>query len=134
MRRPLRPIFEPGRVTPQPVQWGFACYQFALLGFIEATVDSDDEKNRLCPPIHYWEKNEDFPSAFLAMMKGNRMRAAQPSLSRWMNSTRLNPLCGLTAHADNPTVTASRDASNAMRLPRLRTSRSSSRPRCWLAR
>src|SRR6185295_8018464 len=57
---PLRPIFEPGRVTIQPVFWGFACYQFAMLGVIEATIESDEEKNLLCPPIAYWDRNEDY--------------------------------------------------------------------------
>jgi hypothetical protein len=66
--RPLRPIFEPGRVTIQPFFWSFACYQFAMLGVIEATIEGDDEKNRLCPPIHYWERNADYASAYLTTM------------------------------------------------------------------
>ncbi len=48
---PLRPIFATGRVTVQPCFWGFASFQFALLGVVEATVESDQAKNRLCPPI-----------------------------------------------------------------------------------
>lgn len=58
-RPALRPIFEPGKVTVQPFLWGFACYQFATLGVIEATVESDAEKNRLCPPIPYWDASRD---------------------------------------------------------------------------
>ncbi len=50
-RRERRPIFEPERVTIQPFFWGFACYQFAMLGVIEATVESLEQKNRLCSPI-----------------------------------------------------------------------------------
>lgn len=108
-RRPLRPIFEPGRVTPQPFFWGYACYQFATLGVIEATIKDDDEKNRLCPPIHYWNKNEDFLSALLAAMTGERPRAEHPALGKWSKSTRLNPLAGLPAYRDDPRVVESRE-------------------------
>jgi hypothetical protein len=55
-------------VTIQPFLWGFACYQFAVLGVVEATVESDAEKNRLCPPLAYWDANLDYLSAFLATL------------------------------------------------------------------
>jgi hypothetical protein len=108
-RPPLRPIFEPGRVTIQPFFWSFACYQFAMLGVIEATCGDDAEKNRLCPPIAYWEENADYPSAFLATLIGDRARAAQPALAGWIKATRLNPTSGLAAHRDDPRVVDARE-------------------------
>jgi hypothetical protein len=104
IRRPLRPIYEPGRVTMQAIFWGFSCYQFATLGMIEAVVDSDDEKNRLCPPIPYWEENEDYLSSFLATMIGNRVRAAHPVIASWTQTSRLNPVAGVAAHRSDPRV------------------------------
>ena len=94
-RPPLRPIFEARRVTTQPFLWGFACYQFAMLGVVEATLESDEEKNRLCPPIAYWDANTDYLSAFLAMLANERARAAYPALASWAKETRLNPLGGI---------------------------------------
>ena len=91
-RPPLRPIFEPARVTVQPIFWGFACYQFAMLGVVEATLESDEEKNCLCPPIAYWDANTDYLSAFLATLANNQARAAHPALASWAKDTRLNPL------------------------------------------
>lgn len=108
-RRPLRPIFEPGRVTVQPFGWGFVCYQFAMLGVIEATVESDEEKNRLCPPIAYWDENRDYLSAFLATMRADRARAAHPALISWTKATRLNPVSGLSSHRDDARVLDARD-------------------------
>ena len=108
-RPPLRPIFEPTRVTIQPVFWGFACYQFAMLGVIEATVEGDDAKNRLCPPIAYWDKNEDYLTAFLATLVGDRARAAHPSLASWTKASRLNPVSGIASHRDDPRVIEARD-------------------------
>ena len=101
-RPPLRPIFEPGRVTVQPFLWGFACYQFAMLGVVEATVESDEEKNRLCPPIAYWDANADYLSAFLATLANERARAAYPALANWAKETRLNPRGGIALHRDTP--------------------------------
>jgi hypothetical protein len=106
---PLRPIFEPGRVTIQPFLWGFACYQFALLGVIEATVESDEQKNRLCPPVKYWDKNEDYLSAFLAMLIGDRLRVTHPALASWSKGTRLNPISGIPSQLGDPRVIDSRE-------------------------
>ena len=108
-RPPLRPIFEPGRVTIQPFLWGFACFQFAMLGVVEATVESDAEKNRLCPPIAYWDANTDYLSAFLATLANERARAAHPALASWAKATRLNPLSEIELYRDAPTVIDARE-------------------------
>jgi hypothetical protein len=108
-RPPLRPIFEPGRVTVQPIFFGFACYQFATLGVVEATVDSDEEKNRLCPPISYWDRNEDYLSGLLAGLVGDRARAQHAALGAFMKATRLNPAAGIAAHRDDPRVGEARE-------------------------
>ena len=104
VRRPLRQIFEPGRVTIQPIFWGFACYQFATLGMIEAVIDSDDEKNRMCTPIQYWEENEDYLSSFLATRVGNRLRASNPVIASWTQTSRLNPVAGVAGYRSDPRV------------------------------
>jgi hypothetical protein len=108
-RRPVRPIFEPGRITVQPFSWGFVCYQFASLGVIEATVESDEEKNGLCPPFEYWDQNKDYLTAFLAMMAYTTALSAHPKLASWNKTSRLNPVGGLAAHRDDPRVVASRE-------------------------
>ena len=113
---PLRPIFEPGRVTIQPFVWGFTCYQFAMLGMIEATVESDEQKNSLCPPIAYWDENEDYLTAFLAMMASTSAIAAHPKLASWNKASRLNPVSGMASHRDDPRVVASRERIKSLGL------------------
>ena len=108
-RPPLRPIFEPGRVTVQPFLYGFACYQFAMLGVVEATVKSDEEKNRLCPSIAYWDTDTDYLSAFLALLANERARAAYPALASWAKETRLNPRGGIARYRDAPGVIDARE-------------------------
>jgi len=103
-RPALRPIFEPGLVTVQPFLFGYACYQFAMLGVVEATVESDEEKNRLCPALRYWDVNADYLSAFLSNLANNRARDAYPALANWAKTTRLNPLSGIERFGDDPSV------------------------------
>ena len=107
-RPPVRPIFEPGRLTVQPVMWGFACHQFALLGVTEAMIESDDEKNRLCRPIQYWDRSADYPAAYMARLVCERTRSAHPALATWARESRLNPLARLGEHSNHPTVVATR--------------------------
>ncbi|CAD6519081.1 hypothetical protein LMG27952_01101 [Paraburkholderia hiiakae] len=108
-RRPLRPIFEAGRVTVQPFLWGFVCYQFAMLGVIEALVASDEDKNRLCAPIAYWDENADYLSAFLSTLAHERARLAWPALAGWAKETRLNPFGAIGHYRDAPDVIDARE-------------------------
>jgi hypothetical protein len=109
VRLPRRPIFEPGRVTIQPFLWAFACYQFAMLGVVEATVEGDEQKNALCAPIAYWDENEDYLSAFLATMAAASATAAHAALASWNKTSRLNPTSGIGPHRDDPRVVAARE-------------------------
>lgn len=108
-RPALRPIFERSWITVQPFMWGFACYQFAMLGAAEALLDNDEDKNSLFPPISYWDSNEDYLSAFLAGMAHDRARAAHPALANWAKASRLNPLGEIGRHNDHPSVIKARE-------------------------
>ena len=107
-RPPLRPIFEAGRMTVQPTGWGFASYQFAQLGMAEALIGSDEEKNRLCHPIHYWDQPVDYLTAYMALLAGNRTHAAYPALVAWERNSRLNPMRHLGEYSDHPAVVETR--------------------------
>ncbi len=105
-RPPLRPIFEVGRLTVQPTMWGFACQQFAMLGVVEATIDNDEEKNKLCRPIRYWEQNADYLSSYMARMVGERARSGYPALAAWTCESRLNAMGRLGEYSNHPSVVA----------------------------
>jgi hypothetical protein len=108
-RPALRPIFAPGQITVQPFMWGFACYQFALLGVAEAMLNTDEDKNRLFAPIAYWDSNADYLSTFLAGMVHDRARAAHPALAAWAKASRLNPLAEIGRHSDHPSIIDTRE-------------------------
>jgi hypothetical protein len=88
---PRRPIWEPGTMTLQAIRAGFPCFGAALAGYVEATRDDDDEKNRLCPPTPYGNSLREW-----ALMNLNGMRAvasfnAEPDIKKWTDSVAINP-------------------------------------------
>jgi len=105
---PLRPIFEAARLTVQPTMWGFASHQFAMLGVAEATISSDEEKNRLCRPISYWDQSADYLTAYMALLASEQARGAYPALADWARESRLNPLRSLSEYRDHPGVVKTR--------------------------
>jgi len=74
-----------------------------------ATVEGDEQKNALCPPIAYWDANEDYMTAFLATMALSSATVAHPALASWNKTTRLNPMSGVAAFKDDPRVVAARE-------------------------
>jgi len=107
-RRPRRQMFEGRRMTVQPTMFATGPYMFAFLGVVEAMLDDDDDKNRLCEPIIDWRTDTEFLAAFRARMNVDLVASAYPELARWMKSTRLNPTSGIRAYIDDPAVVDAR--------------------------
>ena len=72
-------------------------------------MENDVEKNRLCPPLAYWDANADYLSAFLATLANEQARAAHVALASWAKNTRLNPHGGIALHRDDPNVIEARE-------------------------
>jgi hypothetical protein len=100
----VRPMFEPGRITVQPFTWAFSCFQFALLGVVEAMLQDDDQKNQLCQPMPFWATNRDYLAVFSISLIHDQMRKQYPEIDKWAKQSRLNPLSGLGDHRDSPIV------------------------------
>jgi hypothetical protein len=73
------------------VRAGFPCFGAAVSGYVEATVDDDTEKNRLCPPSPY----PDTPQTWARMQAiGARSAGAfatSPDVKAWANEVAINP-------------------------------------------
>jgi hypothetical protein len=88
-----------------------------LPGVIEATVASDEQKNGLCPPIAYWDRNGDYLTTSLATMGLMVAIGAHPALASWDKASRLNPISGVASHKEDPRVIASRERIKRFGLP-----------------
>lgn len=88
---PLIPIWSDDAITLQPVRAGFPCMAAALIGYVEATRDDDDEKNRICTPSPLSDTPADW--ALMQVLGGRAAAAfnAEPDVKKWADRVALNP-------------------------------------------
>jgi hypothetical protein len=86
---PLVPIWGPEAITLQPIGNTYACFGPALAGYVEATINNDDEKNRLCPPVPFSNTTADW--AHQQVLGAQASFTSHPHLDDWANSVSLNP-------------------------------------------
>ncbi len=103
---PVVPIWGREAITLQPVRSGFPCFGAAVIGYVEATRENDDEKNLVCPPSCL----PDTPITRTRMqVLGSQAVAAfttQPDIKRWADRTTLNPARIPSNRVDEPDLAA----------------------------
>ena len=101
---PATPVFQPGRIVLQQVRHLSPCFNAALIGFVEASRDEDEDKNRLCPPNPYPRSVEDWPRMTATTWRAEGRWLREPDLSEWIAGSRLNLLGALPDHAGEQSV------------------------------
>ncbi|HET6811592.1 MAG TPA: NAD(P)/FAD-dependent oxidoreductase [Acidimicrobiales bacterium] len=101
-----RPIFEPGRITPQYVTAGIAPWSAATIAAVEALGRDDAHKNSLCPPLPMTGQISSMPAVMAANLAGTVARMSEPEVTTWNDRCRLNPARGAGEHMDDPRVPA----------------------------
>ena len=89
--RPLVPIWGSEAITLQPIRAGFPCFGAALAGYVEATRDNDDEKNKLCPPSPYPNTLPDWAQMQVLGTRASMSFGSQPDIKAWADRVSLNP-------------------------------------------
>ncbi len=89
--RPLVEIWGQEAITLQPIRAGFPCFAAALAGYVEATRDSDDEKNRLCPPSPLPNTLVDWARMQAVGMRNSMSFNSEPDIKAWGDGVPLNP-------------------------------------------
>ena len=88
---PLVPIWGDDAITVQPIRTGFPCFGAALAGYVEATRDDDEEKNRLCPPSPYSNTPTDWCRMQVLGHRASLAFNTQADIREWAGRTALNP-------------------------------------------
>jgi hypothetical protein len=101
-----RPVFEPDHITLQYVTIGIVPFGAATIGFVEARIDDDLEKNRLCPPVVFTGDAADMLKLGYAGITGLVARSSHPDVNSWTERSRLNPAREAADHLDDPRVAA----------------------------
>ncbi len=101
-RRPIVPVFEGHRITPQMVRTFQPTFSGAFIAHVEATVEDEGEKNQICAVIPM----PDQPIQWLTMLVvnlANQYRwSKNPDLRNWIARSRLD---GFTAMAHQVAAT-----------------------------
>lgn len=103
-RPPPRPIFEPRRITIQPIREGSPTFNAALIGYLEATRSDVDEQNLLAPTNPYPSAAEDWIRVRHVGMIAQRKWDQIPDVRDWIENSRLNVASHLADHAGEPGV------------------------------
>jgi hypothetical protein len=88
---PRLPIWRPEAITPQPIRAGFPCFGAALAGYVEATREDDDEKNRLCPPSSFGNTLADWARMNILGTRNSMSFGSEPDIKAWSDRVALNP-------------------------------------------
>jgi hypothetical protein len=96
------PIFGPGKIVLQQVRFGSPPFNAALLGFIEAHREADEDKNRLAPPNPHPSSIEDWGPMMRLTWMAAFVWSKEPEVASWVATSRLNLLRALPEHAHEP--------------------------------
>ena len=106
---PLVPVWRPDAITLQPIRAGFPCFGAALVGYVEATREDDDEKNRLCPPSPYPNSMAQWARMNVLGTQAVLSFSAQPDIKEWSDQVALNPARIPPGHPGSAALDEARD-------------------------
>ncbi len=75
-----------------------------LIGFVEASARSAEEKNRLCRPNAWFQTAFDWTRHLLTGMRTELEWQSAPDVVAWVETSRLNLVKGLDEHPDKASV------------------------------
>jgi len=106
---PLVPVWRPEAITLQPIRAGFPCFGAALVGYVEATREDDQEKNRLCPPSPYGNSLAQWARMNVLGTEAVLSFSGQPDIKEWSDRVALNPARIPPGHPGSAALDDARD-------------------------
>ncbi len=103
---PAVPIWGEGGIVIQPIRSGFPCFGAALAGYVEATRDDDEEKNRLCPSTPYGNSPQEWVRMMVLGARATTSFGSEPDIHAWAQDCLLNPARVAPEHRERPEVLA----------------------------
>ncbi|MEM9670468.1 MAG: NAD(P)/FAD-dependent oxidoreductase [Pseudomonadota bacterium] len=85
------PVFEPGRITLQPVFAPLASYSAAVVAYVEANYDDDAQKNTFCKAVPLPDTPGEWPASVFGNLMNQNAWNQDKALRDWTQACRLNP-------------------------------------------
>jgi hypothetical protein len=98
-KRPLEPMFQPGRIALQYVRRCTPTLSAAFVAHIEATRTHDEERNALCTPVPLPREPLDWLRMHLADARNRSAWGKQDDLQLWLSRSRLDGYSAMTVRA-----------------------------------
>jgi len=95
------PIFQEDEITCQLLRFPAVSLSAAMIAHLEATIDSDDTKNRLATPVPPPDSPHDFFKTTLVGFMNQAAWREFPAITDFMRQSRLDPFSSLIADGDN---------------------------------
>lgn len=96
------PTFSPGRIVIQQMRQASPTFNAALVAFLEAHRDSDEEKNRLTPAHPYTSSVEGWGPLMRRTWATEYAWMKEPDVAAWIAASRLSVLQALPEHMHEP--------------------------------
>lgn len=106
---PLVPVWRPEGITLQPIRAGFPCFGAALIGYVEATRDDDDEKNRMCQPSPFGNSMAQWARMNVLGTRAAMTFTADADIKAWSDQVALNPARIPPGHPQSPALDHARE-------------------------
>ena len=99
-RRPMTPIWADKKINLQLVRTCQPVFSAAFIGFVEATLDSDQAlKNSICTPVPPPVVDTDWLTMLAVSTKNRVAWRKYPQIEKWLAQSRLNGFFALAARA-----------------------------------
>jgi hypothetical protein len=98
--RETLPIFQGDKIVLQMVRLPQPAFSAALTAHVEATYDTDTQKNRLCGSVPFPHSLQDYARSMVATMWNQFQWGQDKELRQWIRESRLDGFGKLMASAD----------------------------------
>jgi hypothetical protein len=99
-QRPIQQVFQGARIVLQLVRLPLPTFSAALIARVETGYGDDATKNRLCGPVPFPWRTEDYPRSLLANMANQYQWSQDKALRTWIRDSRLDGFGKLIASVD----------------------------------
>ena len=101
-KRPPIDVFQPGRITLQPVRTCQPAFSAAVIGHVEVTKSDDVQRNAYCGPVPHPTMPVDWLSMTKAFHANQLHWFADAEMMAWLSGARLNVVSHLSTRTPTP--------------------------------
>lgn len=96
----MKPIFDGQLITPQTVRSYQPVFSAAIIAHIEASRDSEAEKNRLCNVVPLPNHDTDWIRMMVPFMMNQYLWSQEPDIRQWLTDNRLDGFAKMVRAVD----------------------------------